>query len=210
VTSVEYESAGETALRATCHLPQGEWPYPALVLVNAPATLGERFAAEGYVALVPERALDAEDDDRRAALDLDAGAAWLAGHASVDPERIGAIGFGVGGVYAYLLGCHSRRIAAVVSYQGAIVYRELSSAKPVQPLEMALNLSAPLLAFFGEEDVSIPQEHVGRLRDVLSQFAKTFEVHTYPGAGADFFEDDEAASADAWSRTLAFLSDSLV
>jgi dienelactone hydrolase len=206
VTTVRFDGTSE--LRATCVLPEGGGPHPALLLVGAPASLGERLAGAGYVVVVPE---DAEaTGDRRTVADLEAGAAWLAGHESVDAERIGVIGFGVAAVHAFLLGCQSRRIAAVVCFQACLIYADLSSARPVQPLEMALNLSAPLLAFFGEDDAAVPAEHVERLRGVLSQFAKTFEVYTYPGAGPGFFADDEAARADACEKMLAFLSDSLV
>ncbi|MCZ6597649.1 MAG: dienelactone hydrolase family protein [Planctomycetota bacterium] len=148
--------------------------------------------------------------DRRVVGDLDAAAAWLGERPEVDAERIAALGFCMGGCFAFLLGCASTRVAATVDFYGRIVYPDLSAEKPVQPLELALNLGCPLLAFFGEGDASIPMADVERMRTVLSQFARNFDIVTYPSAGHGFFNDkkttfDEAAAADAWRRMLEFL-----
>jgi len=203
-------------------------------------SVAERFANEGYVALIPDlysreglpgpastdadpapswttdaiRAAVASLPDRRVLADLEAGAALLAERDDVDPDKLAVLGFCMGGNYAYLLGCHSHRLSAAVDFYGRIVYADLSAEKPVQPLEMGLNLSVPLLGLFGEEDASIPLEHVDKLRDTLAAFAKDFECVTYPGAGHGFFNqlrspNTEAAAQDAWRRVLAFLDERL-
>ena len=146
--------------------------------------------------------------------DLEAAIDALVEHTGVAPDRVAALGFCMGGCYAYLLGCVSTRIAAVVDFYGRVVYAELSAAKPTQPLELALNLGAPLLGLFGEQDPSIPGDHVERMRGVLSQFAKDFDIVTYPGAGHGFVNDlrgghHAESAADAWSRALAFLGERL-
>ncbi len=148
--------------------------------------------------------------DRRVLGDLDGGLAWLAARADVDAHKLAAVGFCMGGNHVYQLGCHSRRVAAVVDFYGRLVYAELNSAKPMQPLEYALNLSVPLLAFFGERDSTIPPEHVAAFRQRLEQGCKNFEIVTYPEAGHGFFNDTRATyrreeSLDAWRRTLEFL-----
>ncbi|TDJ77580.1 MAG: hypothetical protein E2O39_02020 [Planctomycetota bacterium] len=200
--------------------------------------VGERLAGAGFVTILPDlytreglpgpvgtaaepapewtadqiHAAVASLPDRRVLRDLDAAAERLAGEPEVDPDRIGTIGFCMGGTYAFLFGCHSRRIAAVVDFYGRIVYPELGQNKPLQPLEMALNLSVPLLGFFGAEDTSIPMEHVESLREALTRFAKPFELMTVPGAGHGFVNhlrknysrpDAEAA----WEHTLSFLGE---
>jgi len=152
--------------------------------------------------------------DRRVLGDLDGGLAWLASRADVDEERLAAVGFCMGGNHAYQLGCHSRRVRAVVDFYGRLVYAELNAAKPMQPIEYALNLDVPLLAFFGERDSSIPPEHVAAFRLRLEQGCKNFEIVTYPEAGHGFFNDTRAthradAAEDAWRRTLEFLVEQL-
>ena len=195
-----------------------------------------RFAAEGYAVLAPDlysreglpgpRATDADPapgwtpeqvraavgrmPDRRALADLDGAARALGERPDVAADRLAVVGFCMGGNYAYLLGCISDRVAAVVDFYGRIVYPQLSREKPSQPLEMVLNLGCPLLGLFGDEDASIPVADVELMRAALTQAAKTFELHVYEGAGHGFFNHDrggwrEEAAADAWERTLAFL-----
>ena len=169
----------------------------------APAWTGEQI--RGAVASIP---------DRRALGDLEAGLEWLERQPGTDAERLAAIGFCMGGNYAFQLGCTSRRVAAVVDFYGRIQYPELSREKPIQPLELALNLTGPLLALFGDEDASIPLEQRERLRTTLESFAKSFEVRTFAGAGHGFFNDlrdgyHEGSAREAWECTLSFLRESL-
>jgi carboxymethylenebutenolidase len=147
--------------------------------------------------------------DRRVLADLEAGVGWLGDQDGVDPERLGAIGFCMGGTYVFLLACTSRRLACAVDYYGRVLYSELSSKKPIQPLELALNLSCPLLAHFGDQDDSIPGDHVERLRSTLDQFAKDAEIRVHR-AGHGFFNDtrgryDAAAATASWGASLEFL-----
>ena len=79
---------------------------------------------------------------------------------------------------------------------------------------MALNLGCPLLALFGEDDPSIPQEDVEAMRRVLSQFSREFDIVTFPGAGHGFFNDRRPsfrrpAAEAAWQHTLGFLEENL-
>lgn len=202
--------------------------------------VARRFAEAGFVVLAPDlysregvpgpastpedpapawdvdtiRAAVASIPDRRAVGDLEAAAEWLANEGTVDGDRIAALGFCAGGNFAFLLGCQSRRVAAVVDYYGRIVYPGLSEEKPVQPLEMALNLSAPLLGIFAMEDPSIPPEDVDAMERTLDQFAKSFELLRVPGVGHGFANPlrpawDAAAAGVAQDRTLAFLAEVL-
>ena len=153
-------------------------------------------------------------DDRRAVSDIDAAAGVLAERDEVDGERVATVGFSMGGTLSFLTGCTSRRVGGCVSFYGRIVYPELSREKPTQPIEMALNLDRPYLAFFGEEDEGIPAEDVELLRSHLTAGAKNFEVVCYPGVRHGFFNDlrpdhHPGAAEDAWSRTLRFLEEDL-
>lgn len=203
-------------------------------------SVGRRLAAAGWAVLAPDlysreglpgpaspdpdtvatwsvdeiRAAVAAVPDRRAVGDLDGAAARLGQEPGLRADSLGVLGFCMGGLYAYLLGCHSRRIGAVVDFYGRIVYSELSRDKPVQPLELALNLDAPLLGFFGEADTSIPNEHVALMERTLGQFAKRCEIVRVPGAAHGFFnhlrDSFLAAEAEAaWVQTLDFLNESL-
>jgi carboxymethylenebutenolidase len=202
--------------------------------------VAQRFAREGFAVLAPDlwsreglpgpapspqdpapkwsneqvRAAVQSLPDRRVLGDLEGALAWLERRADADGSKLAAVGFCMGGNHAYQLGCASRRVKCVVDFYGRLEYAELSAAKPIQPIELALNLSVPLLAFFGERDTSIPPEQVQRFRRLLDQAAKHAEIVTYPEAGHGFFNDARASfreseAQDAWRRTLDFLREQL-
>ena len=203
-------------------------------------TVAGRFASEGFAVLTPDlwsreglpgpEPTPAEPaptwtpeevgaavrslPDRRVLGDLEGALSWFGKRDDVDWSKLCAVGFCMGGNHAYQLGCTSRRVRCVVDFYGSLVYAELSSAKPIQPIELALNLSVPMLAIFGGRDASIPPEHVQRFRELLDQAAKHVEFVLYPDAGHGFFNDTRASwrevdARDAWRRTLAFLRDAL-
>jgi carboxymethylenebutenolidase len=203
-------------------------------------SMAERFAAEGFVVVAPDlytregipgpkptpdvpfpiwsmdevRAAVASLPDRRVLGDLESALERLAAEPGVEGRRLGAVGFCMGGNYAYLLGCASRRVAAVVDFYGRFVYRELSPEKPVQPLELTLNLSCPMLAIFGEKDPSISPEDVARFEKVMDQFARDVTVVRFPAAGHGFMNDrrrsyDPEAAGEAWTLAVGFLREHL-
>ncbi len=153
------------------------------------------FAA---LALAPE-----SRDDRGALAELEAGLARLEERAEAARGELAVIGIGAGATFAFLLGCTSTRLGAVVLWGGRFVYPELSSARPIQPLELALNLGAPLLLLHGEADLAVPPEDQERLRTVLSQSAKDFDIVRVPGTRG------VPVAPAAWQRTLAFLGERL-
>jgi carboxymethylenebutenolidase len=202
--------------------------------------MARRFAGEGFAVLAPDlysregtpgppatkeepfpiwtmdevRAAVASLPDRRVLGDLEGALEHLAADPQVDRTRLGAVGFCMGGNYAYMLGCTSRRLSAVVDFYGRFVYRELSANKPIQPLERALNLSCPMLAMFGEEDPSISREDVARFRGTMEQFARDATVVTFPGVGHGFMNVrrrsyDRDAAEKAWGLAVEFLRERL-
>lgn len=180
--------------------------------VPGPGSTPEEPAPEWEPEVI--RAAAASIVDRRCVADLEAGLARLGSHPAVDAGRLGVVGFCLGGRLAFLLGCHSHRLSAVVDYYGRIVLPELSAAQPTQPLELVLNLEAPLLAHFGGLDDSIPLEHVEELRRRLDAFARPAEVHIYPGAAHGFANSLRRswvplAEEQAWQRTRDFLAEAL-
>jgi carboxymethylenebutenolidase len=187
--------------------------------------VARRFARQGYLALAPdlfsrEGAPQFEPSDRKSLLeflaavpdrriigDLQAAIEYLTAQGA---QKIGSIGFCMGGLYSYLLACKSEKLDAAVDFYGRIVYQQLSDNKPESPLDLAPQLKCPLLCNFGEEDASIPQSDVQKLREKLQGSAQPWTINVYPGAGHAFFNDtrpsyNAAAAADAGTQVLAFL-----
>jgi carboxymethylenebutenolidase len=223
------------AFRAFRALPRGAGPQPGVIVVHDFRGLADhtqdvasRLARAGYVALAVDlfsrsevspdpadlealfqRMMQLPDD--AAVDDLVAAERYLHGLPQVAARGVGAIGFCMGGLYAYLLGCQDEMVRAVVDFYGAIVYETTTPAKPISPIERASNLKCPLLGIFGEQDEMIPMEQVRQLEERLRREEKDFEIQTYPGCGHAFFNDTresyrEEAARDAWEKTLTFFA----
>jgi len=129
-------------------------------------------------------------------------------------DRAAVLGFCLGGSFALVLAAQ-RDDLAVVSYYGFPegVPAPVRVAAP-RPIDLAADMSGPILAFWGEEDY-IGTDVMGRFGDALAAVGADYEAHIYPLAGHAFLQGlvedraDSAAAADSWERTLAFLAQRL-
>jgi carboxymethylenebutenolidase len=74
-------------------------------------------------------------------------------------------------------------------------------------VHLADRLSCPLLGLFGEEDKMPAPAETAQLAAILEWHHKTYEFHTYPGAGHSFFATDRPsyrpeAANDGWNRVF--------
>jgi carboxymethylenebutenolidase len=181
-----------------------------------------RFAAAGYHAVAPHlfhRAGGgtAPYDDFAKVLPLfeglsDAGIltdvdAVLA-HLPHKPERVGVVGFCMGGRASFLVAAERWLGAAVGFYGGGIV----NARRPQFPalVARAYVLQTPWLGLFGDRDESIPVEDVEALRAALEESPVDTDVVRYADAEHGFHCDARPsfhadAADDAWKRTLAWL-----
>ncbi len=203
--------------------------FPAIAGVNDYILrVGRRLADAGYAALVLDyysregRAPDVSSPeaigvavealaDRRVTSDAKAAIAALRGHPDVDPNRIAALGFCIGGTYAYLTACETEHLVAAVDYYGSIRYPAISDNKPVSPIDRAAALAAPLLGHFGLNDRLISRDDIAAFEEALLSRGRNFELFVYRGAPHAFDEDFRpvyrpVAASEAWQRTLTFLN----
>jgi carboxymethylenebutenolidase len=179
--------------------------------------IAQRFAREGYAALAPdlysrlgykvtkdpnEAAKLMEALSSQAALrDLNAATNFLQQQPFVDPQRIGVVGFCMGGTFALMTATHNSTIKASVPFYGK-----------VPPIETLNYLLCPVLYHYGAKDGWVTRQEVDRLKEGLAKFGKPGEVQIYPEAGHAFFNEtrpDAYCAEDAkraWERTLAFLA----
>ncbi len=177
----------------------------------------DRFAAEGFVALAPdlfhgETASEPDEAGKlmmalnldQAAKDLAGAVAFLQGHEAVTGDALGVTGFCMGGGLALVLACQQPdAFAACVPWYGVIPWESCEPAWSA--------LRASVQGHFASEDGFFPPEKARALEDKLAGLGKDVELFIYEGADHAFFNDtrpevhDPAASAQAWSRTTAFL-----
>lgn len=189
----------------------------------------ERFAREGYVAIAPEmyhRTAPAyfewPYDDlagvmphinalKRPEAEADQKAAYEWLRSNVDGQkRTGAIGFCMGGAFAFSAALHLPLAGAVSFYGGSI------APNPRGPgmLDRAGTLHAPVLLFWGALDKHIPLENVRGVADALRAAGKEYVNVEISDADHGFFCDarpsyNARAAALSWALTLAFLSANL-
>lgn len=198
---------------------------PTLGLVIAPDILGLRplfddmaqhiATRQGYVVCAPEpfpgRDLGPDVEVRQDAVASLGDAAVLADLSlaadATGCERVGLIGFCMGGMYA-LKAASLGRFDRVVSFYGMIrVPRRWASEGQGQPLKLLARPGAsPVMAIIGVRDPYTPPDDV----DALAALANVTVVR-YPHAEHGFVHDPARPShraddaADAWRRCFAFL-----
>lgn len=222
--SVSYKSGDET-VQGVLYSPPGKGPFPALVVIHEWWGLNDwvkeqasKFADQGYVALAVDlyRGKVATTPDMahelmrglpedRAKRDLRAAFEFLLSQPNVKKNRIGAIGWCMGGGYSLDVALQEPSLAADVIHYGHL-------ATDADALK---KINAPILGIFGGKDRGITPEDVGRFEAALKQLGKQVEIKIYPDAGHAFenpnnkdgYRADDAA--DAWKLTLDFLGKTL-
>lgn len=224
-------ASGPDQIAAHLAVPVAGGQHPAVVVIQEIWGLtphikdvADRFAREGYVALAPNmysreggapsadleilRKFALAIPDSRIVVDLRAACAFLRTRSEVRGDRIGVIGFCMGGAWALLLACHEP-IQVAADFYGRVRYPDLTDAKPRHPVDYVSRLRCPLLGIFAGADQGIPVEHVRDLEAACRREGRTVEFHVYDGAPHAFFNDHresyrEREARDAWAKTLAY------
>jgi carboxymethylenebutenolidase len=204
-------------------LPDGPGPHPGVVVIHEAYGLNEnikdiagRFADKGYAALAVDlftgrnRAICMTrymagmlrgSVDRYGISDLKAALSHLATLTEVDADRIGAIGFCMGGGFAIAWACTDERLKAIAPFYGA---------NP-RPLD-AVRRACPVVGSYPEKDFTAS---AGRALDqALETSGVARDIKIYPGAAHSFFNDrgrayNKPAAEDSWTRVLSFFGEHL-
>jgi carboxymethylenebutenolidase len=216
-------------MNATLFTPDGAGPYPAVLLMHTSGGLqsadldyAKRLMQEGYVVLVPQF-MAAYNITGRTRVDTftvraqavfnDFGAALdqLRANPKVDGGKLAAIGFSNGGYFAVWLAA-AGKVRAGISYYGALSGAG-SDHEQVRFREVINDRSSPMLILHGSADTTVPISQAAQLDRILTSAKVAHEYVNYDGAGHVFErtsgKENEAAAADAWTRTLAFLKNNL-
>jgi len=222
--TVSYKSGDET-VQGILYTPAGSGPFPALVVIHEWWGLNDwvkeqasKLADEGYVALAvdlyrgkvattPEMAHEIMRGvpEDRAKRDLHAAFEFLQAQPNVRKDRIGSIGWCMGGGYSLDVALEEPELAAAV-----INYGHLAT-----DTDALKKINAPILGLFGAQDHGIPPDDVRKFGETLDKLGKKIDIKIYDDAGHAFENPNNkdgyraADAADAWKRTVAFLDATL-
>jgi carboxymethylenebutenolidase len=204
-------------------LPDGEGPFPGVIVIHEAYGLNEtikdiarRFAGEGYAALAVD--LFAQRNqvvcmfrifrqqltgqlENSTINELKAALTFLGEQPQVDANRIGAIGFCLGGGLSITWACTDNRLKAISPFYA-------SNPKPLSAVARA----CPVVGSYPDKDIT-----TGAGRKLEAELAKDgvpHDIKIYPGTRHSFFNDqghayNAEASQDAWQRTLTFFAERL-
>lgn len=224
-TQTVHFSAPDGVVDAFLALPSTPGKHPALVVIHEWWGLTdwvkgetEKFAGQGYVALavdlyrgkVTNDPMEAHELMRglpsdRALGDLEAAYNFLAARKDVERDRIGSVGWCMGGGLSLQLAIHEPHLAACVVNYGAL---------PTDAAELR-QIRAPLLGNFGGLDRGITPDDVHAFEKTMKSLDKSVNVKIYADAGHAFENSTNKAgyrpadAADAWARMTDFLRKNL-
>jgi carboxymethylenebutenolidase len=202
-------------------LPDGAEPHPGVVVIHEASGLNDnirdicrRFAGQGYAAQAVDlfagrnRAICmarmfvggiAGNLDHYGVPSLKAALGHLADRTEVDANRIGAIGFCLGGSVVLTWACTDNRLKAIAPYYGA-------APKPRE----AIRRLCPVVGSWPGKDFTTKAASI--LETELTAAGVPHDLKVYPGAKHAFFNDlwrtyHPAAAADSWQRVLDFFAE---
>lgn len=222
--NVTFPSNGDEAHGYLARPQSGQGPGVIVIqewwgLTSHIAGLADRLAAEGFVALAPDlyggsTTHDASEAGQmmqklpvdRATRDLAGAVDFLLGRDDVQGDRVGVVGFCMGGAFVLALATQEGgKVAAAVPFY------------PVGPMpEDYAGLQAAVMAHFGEGDEFNPIAQADELAEkIRAGTGNEPIIHRYP-AGHAFLNDenllgtyDPEQAKLAWDRTVSFLHERL-
>jgi carboxymethylenebutenolidase len=222
--TVNYKSGDET-VSGYLALPEGGGKHPAIIVIHEWWGLNDwvkeqaqGYAAHGYVALAvdlyrgkvgttPDEAhiLMRGLPDDRGLRDLEAAFAYLSARPDVETNKIGAIGWCMGGGWSIKLAEDQPKLAAFVVNYGPL------------PTDAAIiaKIKAPMLGNFGANDQGIPPASVHAFEAAMKADGKNPDIKIYEGAGHAFQNPTnkdgyrKEATEDADKRIDAFFQKEL-
>lgn len=226
--TVDFASNGASASGYLVRPPGGTGPGVIVVqewwgLDWGIKTMADRLGEAGFVALAPDLyhgELAAHDEmDKaghlmsslpmdRAARDMSGAVDFLAGHDAVTGDKIGAIGFCMGGMLSLVLATtRPDKVGAVVPFYGF----PQGDGEPDWT-----KLTASVRGHMAENDAFFGPEAARALEAKLVSLGKDVTLTVHPGTGHAFMGPhnalgtlDEALAAKIWPEVVAYLRDTL-
>lgn len=209
------------SLNAYYARPDGAGPFPGILVIHEAFGLNQnmkdiarQFVEQGYAALVVDLfgsrsrvlcmfsiflGMQRNSLNHAAIRDLKNSLTFLSQQAGVDPNRLGAVGYCLGGSLAIALACTDNRLKAIAPYYGM---------NP-RPFEAVKNLCPVVGSYPGQDFTAAGGQ---KLDNALDAYHIPHDIKIYPNAKHSFFNDKgpsyyAQAANDSWERVLAYFQE---
>ena len=203
--------------------PEGAGPFPGVIVIHEIFGLNDnirdisrQFAEQGYAAL----GVDLFSNRNRMVCmmqimhgmlirplnnsmlnDLKSSVAFLQKQSGVDANRIGAVGFCMGGAYALQLAITDQGMKAASVFYGA-------NPKPLEAVAEA----CPIMGSYPDKDFTTPMAR--ELETSLTKYNIPHDIKVYDNTQHSFYAQQRTpfeveAAKDAWQRMLSFFKQHL-
>jgi len=199
-------------------LPEGAGPFPGLIVIHETAGLNDnirdisrRFAEQGYAALAVDlffkrnrmlcmlqifHGMLIRPLNNPVLSDLKSAVSILQQQPAVDKNRIGVVGFCMGGAYALQLAITEKSMKAASVFYGA-------NPKPLEAVAQA----CPIVGSYPDKDFTTKAAQ--ELEASLTKYDVPHDIQIYDNTEHSFFSQQRTpseveASKDAWQRMLTF------
>ncbi|WP_414576477.1 dienelactone hydrolase family protein [Anabaena sp. CCY 9402-a] len=227
----------DSLMRVYVASPKPAGVYPGILFYSDIYQLGDAMlrlvnylAGFGYVVAAPEifhrvepigmviqpddlGRMRGNDDARRTAIaeyDADCRAMidFLKGESAVNPNKIGTLGFCIGGHLAFRAAFASEIKASICCYPTGIPSGKLGKGV-ADTIKRVNEITSEMLLILGTLDPHIPENDRHTLITALEQAKIPHQVHLYEAEHTfmrdDGYRYDAAASTSAWAEIIAFL-----
>ncbi|WP_309627509.1 dienelactone hydrolase family protein [Brevundimonas sp.] len=220
---VSYPSADGFDLPAYVARPEGDGPFPVVIVVSEIFGLHayiqdvcRRLAKAGYAAVAPAFFVRVEDPAPLADMqriqaivaaagyeqvmgDINATLEWTSGQLWANADKVGITGFCWGGKVVWQAAARFAAIDAGVAWYGRL--RPSPTATPEQaeagrpwPVDLAGDLKAVVIGNYGGQDQGIPNDSVAAMQEALTAAGATESgIKLYPDAPHGFHADFRAS-----------------
>ncbi len=119
----------------------------------------------------------------------------LRAHPLVDPERIGAMGYCLGGALSLHMGRIGLPLRGVVSFHGSLGAAHQAKKGEFKPA---------VLVCHGEADALVPVEDQTAFRKEMEDLGVDYQFHSYPGAKHGFTNPEATEKGKKYGLPLAY------
>lgn len=210
--------------------PERRTPAPAVIVIHEAFGLtdweqavADRFAAKGYIAIVPDllsprfgKTPPSEDSARKLSgvlvpeaitKDLDAVYQYANALPSIEKENVGVIGFGWGGGQAFRYASNNPKLKATAVGYGPPPSKTVGQEAEVDSAALH-RITSPILGIYGQQD-SLVNSTLPRVGSLMRLLGKEFSADSFPGTASGFLKPGRAGydtqqRAIAWQRIDRF------